>query len=177
MRSFKDRAGREWKVDITVLTVERVKTACNVDMPGLVLERMGGLDALLADHLKVSEVIFECGRPFAGDATLEDLRAQWDGSTADAAIEAWLEELIGFFPDARKRGALRKALTGLREMGTQVMEMGAAELAPENIKTEAAKLYQRLRQMSSASESYEPVGKMPDSSAWTPDPSPSGSST
>lgn len=147
MHIFRDRAGREWTVDITVLTVERVKAACNLDLPDLVADRMQALDSLLADPRKLVAVIFECCRPAAENAGLSvnALKEVFNGETADAAIEAWLEELIGFFPDARRRAALKKAIQGLRDLGTKVMELGAATITDAAIEATATRTLEAVR--------------------------------
>lgn len=179
MRIFQDRSGRQWAVDITVLTVERVKAACGVDMPALFGDRMAALDALLGDHMKLTEVIFESGRPMNEKAglTVDDLRAEWEGTTADAAVDTWLEELVGFFPSARKREALTQALTAVRALETEVADLAKADLSPEVLKESARKVYQHLQQKFSATESGSPSGNSPATLESTPVPSLSASST
>lgn len=179
MHLFKDRDGREWTVDITVLTVERVKAACGVDLPSLFAERMAGLDTLLSDPFKLVAVIFECCRPGAEKAglTIDSLKEAWNGETADSAIEAWLEELVGFFPDARRREALQKAIQSLRDLGTKVMERGAAMLTPEAVEAAAEQTVAAIRQQLSARESGASSGSTPATSASIPDPTLSDSST
>lgn len=179
MRVFCDRSGREWTVDITVLTVERVKAACGIDMPALFAERMAGLDALLADQIRFLKVVFECCRPAAEKAglTIEHLQAEWNGETADAAGEAWMEELVNFFPDARKREALRTAVKTLREMGARIAEKAVAEMTPEAMEKDLEKVFSVLRLQFSQSRSNDSSGSMPAISDSIPALSPSDSST
>src|SRR5262245_2828102 len=178
MHIFKDRTGREWTSDITVLTVERVKAACGVDLADLVADRMQALDSLLADPMKLVAVIFECCRPGAEQAglNLDALKEVFNGETADAAIEAWLEELIGFFPDARRRAALKKAIQGLRDLGTKVMELGAATITEAEIEATATRTLEAVRKHLERGSGGS-SGNMPATSASIPTPSPSVSLT
>jgi hypothetical protein len=172
MRSVTDRNGKQWHLDITVLTVERVKSACKIDMPGLFGDKMAALDALLFDPV-FPQVIFECCRD-RGDLTLEALKEVWNGEFADLVIEAWLEELIGFFPNARKRESLRNALTALREINTRIVEGSAKMMTPEAVEQTVASALSSLR-LKSPETSTEPSGSLPDTSPSTLDLSPSGS--
>ena len=116
-------------------------------------------------------------RPGAKAGLTIDVLGAWNGETADAAIEAWLEELVGFFPDARRREALQKAIQSLRDLGTKVMERGAAMLTPEAVDAAAEQTVAAIRQRLSASESGASSGNTPATSASIPDPTPSGNST
>jgi hypothetical protein len=166
MRSFADRTGAVWMIDITVLTVERVKAACKIDLPGLLGgEQMDGLDPLLSDQARFLEVVYQCCPQVPG-RTIDDLKAVWDGVTADAAIDTFIDDLIGFFPNATRREALTKAIQAQRDLGTAVAREMGMELTPETIEATARGIARLLK--NSEPPSSDSSGNTPGSSASTP---------
>jgi hypothetical protein len=176
MRSFTDKNGKQWLVDITWLTVERVRAACGIDMPGLFDPHLDNYGKLLADELKLIEVVFECCRAAAEQEglTLDDLKATWQGEIADAAYEAWKESLIDFFRDPARRTALRTMLKTIEEVGAKVLERGTAELTTAASEPAFDAVWQLLKS-GSANGSSAASGSMPATLDSTPVPSPSAS--
>ena len=176
MRSFEDRTNRKWTLDITIATVERVKAVCAIDLPGLIDKRMAPLDALLADDMKLAEVVFECCKQAESESesprTFDDLKAVWNGDTADAAVKEFLQELAGFFRDPGRRAAISKAIQGIQDLGTKVLEKAQASINPEIIDATAEKIVDLMRK-GLVTESNGSSGNMPATSESIPDPSPS----
>jgi len=138
MKTFTDNKGRTWEIEVTVATVKRVRALCRVDLNSIVeldknnkpsaelLERLSSDPVLLvdvlyavcksqADKLGVSDVDF--GEAMAGDAI-------------EHATTALLEEVIDFFPEA-KRLVMRKILSASRKFSEAARKKLEAELNGE----------------------------------------------
>jgi hypothetical protein len=178
MRSFTDKNGKQWLVDITWLTVERVRAACGIDMPGLFDPQLDNYGKLLGDELKLIEVVYECCRSSAekDGLTLDDLKATWQGEIADAAQEAWKEALIDFFRDPARRAALRTMLKTIEEVGEKVIERGTAELTTAASEPAFDAVWKLLKS-GLANGSNAASGSTPATSDSIPAPSPSDNST
>ena len=79
------------------------------------------------------------------------------------ATDAFLEELIDFFPEARARSSLRKIVAESRKVRDRLMGQAEKVLEKFDADREANKLLRSF-------------GIAPESSASTPGPSPSGNS-
>ncbi|MCS6852479.1 MAG: hypothetical protein NZ700_15055, partial [Gemmataceae bacterium] len=94
----------------------------------------------------------------------EDLGRVIFGDAIHRATEAFLQELIDFFPDPRGRQALTTILTEARKVRQRIIERAEAVLANFDADREANKLMHSF-------------GIVPASSASTPDLSPSPNSS
>lgn len=133
MKTFKDRNGREWRLDINVTTIKRVRDLVDVDL----LQSLGGelMVKLADDEIKMVDVLYGLCKPQADElpcAKCDGSRkykregegqtevpcpaceqtgrftdAQFGealvGEAIDDAYKALLEELAGFFRDPAKR--------------------------------------------------------------------------
>jgi hypothetical protein len=138
MKTFTDNKGRTWEIEVTVATVKRVRGLCKVDLNSIVeldrnnrpsaelLERLSSDPVLLvdvlyavcksqADKLGVSDVDF--GEAMAGDSI-------------EHATTALLEEVIDFFPEA-KRLVMRKILSASRKFSEAARKKLETELNGE----------------------------------------------
>lgn len=124
MRTFNDNAGRTWTVAINVDAMKRVRSLCDVDLMDVVSDGGKLLDRLIADPVLLCDVIFAVCREEADAKGISDAdfgRAM-AGDPIDHATNALLEELVDFFPKARREvlaGALEK-MRRYAEMATQV---------------------------------------------------------
>jgi hypothetical protein len=166
MHGFQDTTGRTWAVVINVAAVKRVRGLLNLDLYSLVDDGFKPLAALVADPVRLADVLYclcrdeaearhvsdeDFGRALAGDALLH-------------AADALVEELVDFFPDARTRDGLTKVLAAGRKVRDAILAHATA--AAEAIDPAA----EARRWIASS-------GTAPGSSASTPAPSPSGSSS
>jgi hypothetical protein len=166
MHGFQDTTGRTWAVVINVAAVKRVRGLLNLDLYSLVDDGFKPLAALVADPVRLADVLYclcrdeaearhvsdeDFGRALAGDALLH-------------AADALVEELVDFFPDARTRDGLTKVLAAGRKVRDAILAHATA--AAEAIDPAA----EARRWIASS-------GTAPGSSASTPDRSPSGSSS
>jgi len=104
MKSFKDTAGRQWNISVTIGAAKRIKDTLGVDLLRLDKpsedDKLPLLTRLGVDELLLAEIIC-CligEKQFAEhNVTEDDIRDSFDGSTMLAAQTAFYEELIDFF--------------------------------------------------------------------------------
>ena len=126
MKTFQDNESRNWELAVNVDAVKRVKAHLEVDL----LEAVEGnlLERLVGDPVLLCDVIYVICKPQAEAAGVsdEDFGRAMAGDAIDAATMALLEDLVDFFPRARRQ-VLQKALTKLRKL--EAMTLDAATKA------------------------------------------------
>ena len=160
MKTFTDNAGRTWTVQVNVDTIKRVRDLAEVNLleviEGKLIERLTGDPILLCD------VIYCLCKPEADAKSISDVdfgRAM-GGDAIDIATTALLEELVDFFPQARRR-VLSKALAKLNNLQARALAAVEARLDSPEMDRQFA---ESLRQIESGSLS----GSVPASSASIP---------
>lgn len=148
MKVFKDNSGREWKVAITVETVKRVRSLCGVNLLDAVKIEKDGVNADLIDQIAndpvlLVDIIYCVCRPQAEAEGVTDVQfgESMTGETVETATDALLEELINFFPEAKKK-VLRLILDSVKRLKSQ------ANTAMENL-LNSGELRQALARMES----------------------------
>src|SRR5574344_1723919 len=111
MQIFKDRDGREWQVVLNVFQMKRVRAALGID-------RVANDPCLLVDILWV--LVQEQAKPL--NVTDEQFGTALAGDAIEAATKAFLDELVDFFPGAR-RLFLKKAVELARKFGGEANEV------------------------------------------------------
>lgn len=129
MQSFTDTQGREWTPAVDVNAVKRVRAMTKVDLltalEGTLLPRLRDDPVLLVDVLFVL-----CdAQAERQSVTSEQFGQAMAGDVIDAATEALLQNLVDFFPKARRR----PLLAGLAKM-SQATNL-ASERATARIET------------------------------------------
>ena len=135
MKSFTDNTGRTWTLVVNVATIKRVRALCGVDLNSIVevedgkpsaklLERLSGDPVLLVDVL-YAVCRPECEQKGVSD---EDFGAAMAGDAVEQATDALLDEVIDFFP-AAKREAFRRILSASRRFGEAARRRLEATLA------------------------------------------------
>ena len=169
MQIFKDRDGREWQVVLNVFQMKRVRAALGIDLVNVIelekdgqvkvdmIDRIANDPCLLVDILWV--LVQEQAKPL--NVTDEQFGTALAGDAIEAATKAFLDELVDFFPGAR-RLFLKKAVELARKFGGEANEV--LEKALEDPELES-----RVRESMNSSTSS------PESSASIPDLSPSAS--
>jgi hypothetical protein len=130
MRAFKDTKGRTWSVEITVASVKRVKSLVGVDLYALADDGLKPLGVLLADVLKLMDVLFvlardEKGAPPESDESFAEALA---GDVLGDAADAFVDALIDFFPRARARKALAAVRNKSKAVAEKVFEQAMKDL-------------------------------------------------
>ena len=168
MQIFKDRNGQDWQVILNVFQMKRVRASLGVDLINVIeldkdgqvkvdmVDRIANDPCLLVDILWV--LVQDQARTL--NVTDEQFGTALAGDAIEAATKAFLDELVDFFPGA-KRLFLRKAVDLARKFGGEWNE--ALEKALADPELEA-----RVRESMNSSTSS------PESSESTPVPSPSG---
>lgn len=113
MPKFVDAQGESWPVEITLPDVRRVRTALDLDLLDLSQEIFS---KLLDDPELAIDVLSVVLTPLIRERGLDadGFARRLVGDPLDAATDALLEGLIGFFP-SRRRAMLTAALTKTRE--------------------------------------------------------------
>jgi len=120
MKSFTDNLGRTWTLVVNVATLKRVRALCGVDLNAIIEVEDGKPETRLLEKLSTNPVLLvdvlfavcqpECDRKQITD---EDFGSAMAGDAIDLATSALLDEIIDFFP-AAKRQAFRKILSATR---------------------------------------------------------------
>ena len=122
MKTFTDNTGRTWTLSVTVGTIKRVRALCGVDLANIITmesgknaeRRTAGTFCVPIPFLLV-DVLFAVCKPEA-DAkgiTDEEFGRAMAGDAIELAATALLDEIIDFFPGA-KRKVFRKILDASR---------------------------------------------------------------
>ena len=121
MKTFKDNEGRTWTVAVNIATVKRVKTLLSVNLLDAIEGKL--IEKLATDPILLCDVIYVVCKPEADQNNITD--EQFGKAMAGDAIEhatvALLEELVDFFPNA-KRLVLRKALGKFQMVESMAIE-------------------------------------------------------
>ena len=163
MKSFTDNLGRTWTLVVNVAAIKRVRALCGVDLNAIVevgrdntptaelLERLSTDPVLLVDVL-YAVCKPECDRKNISD---EDFGAAMAGDAIEQATSALLDEVVDFFPTA-KRTALQKILNATRRFETLAKKRLETLLANGQFEEKLVSELERLTGLSSnAPESAE----------------------
>jgi hypothetical protein len=166
VHTFRDNAGRVWSVEINYASIKACRGLLGVDLLGLLDDDFAGLARLTADLIGLIDVLFVLCRDEAArlGVTDEDFGRALRGDALEHAADAFLADLADFFPNPRVRAGLRGVLAKGRRVRDLVLDHAEGLLAAVDPDSEARKL-------------IASSGGSPGSSASTPAPSPSASST
>ena len=162
MKTFNDNAARSWTVQVNVDAIKRVRDLAQVNLLEVVEGKL--LERLISDPVLLCDVIYCLCKPEADSKSVSDVdfgRAM-GGDSIDGATTALLEELVGFFPQAKRR-VLAKALAKLQKLQTAALAAVETRLDSPELDRQMAL---RLAQLENSS------GSAPVSSASLPAPSP-----
>ena len=168
MKSFTDNTGRTWTLVVNVATIKRVRALCGVDLNSIVevedgkpsaklLERLSGDPVLLVDVL-YAVCRPECEQKGVSD---EDFGAAMAGDAVEQATDALLDEIVDFFP-AAKRKAFQRILSASRRFGEAARRRLEATLADGRFEDALVSELERLTGLSPSA---------PASAESTPTPS------
>ena len=160
MKTFTDNAGRTWTVTVNVDAIRRVRSLLGVDLLSVADGKL--LERLVADPVLLCDVIYAVCRPEADAKQVsdEEFGRAMAGDAIDLATTALLEELVAFFPLAKRR-LLAKALAKLKTLEARALEVAQQRLDSPELE---ARLAAALSELGSSS------GSLPASPASTPGP-------
>jgi uncharacterized protein (DUF1778 family) len=166
MKFFRDNSGREWQVSVTIGTMKRVRALCDVDLYKIIEVDKNGkpnaelLERLSTDPVLLVDVLYAVCKPEADKLGVSDFDfgEALTGDTIEAAANALLDELVDFFPEA-KRQVFQKVLQATRRFKAATEKQLTAILTDPELD---ARLESELKKLLDSS------GSTPGSSASTP---------
>lgn len=163
MRTFADNLGRTWYVAVNVATIRRVRAALDVDLYQLVDDGMEALGKLVADPVRLADVLFVLCQEEATTKNIsdEDFGRALGGDAITAGAEALVEELVDFFPDERSRTCLRQVIGKGRQVREKLLDHAETMLAgldPESCANELISSLTNSRGSSASIRAPSPSG-------------------
>lgn len=160
MKTFKDNAGRTWSVSVNVDAMKRVRSLLGVNL----MEAVDGklLEKLASDPVLLCDVIYSLCKPEADSKGIsdEDFGKAMAGDAIEHATTAFLEDLVDFFPFAKRR-LLAKALEKLKTLEAKILNVAQERLESPELEAE---METAMRNIGGSS------GKSPEPSASTQGP-------
>ena len=162
MKTFTDNTGRTWTLLVNVATIKRVRALCGVDLNSIIEVEDGKpttklLERLSTDPVLLVDVLYAVCRPDCEQKGVsdEDFGAAMAGDAIEQATSALLDEVIDFFPEA-KRLAFRKILSASRRFEEMARKRLAAAMADSGFEDRVVSELERLTGLSpNAPESSE----------------------
>lgn len=116
MHTFKDTAGREWKVDIHVTAVKQVRNLLHVNLLELMDDECALLKRMTTDPVLLVDVVYVVCKSQADEVGISDEQfgRAMAGDPIEAAYWALMEGLADFFSDPGKRGLFKMFIQKLR---------------------------------------------------------------
>ena len=166
MRQFTDTKERVWKVELNVRQMKRVRDILGIDLVNVIQAGKDGavatdtLDRVANDPILLVDILWVLceGQAKAAGVTDDDFGSSLAGDSIADATRAFLDELVDFFPGAR-RLFLKKAVDLARKYETE--NLGLLEKALASPEFE-----ERLK------TSLQPPAASRESAESTPAPSP-----
>jgi hypothetical protein len=164
MRTFNDNAARSWTVQINVDAIKRVRDLVKVNLLEVVEGKL--IEQLVSDPILLCDVIYAVCKPEADAKSITDVDfgKAMAGDAIDAATSALLEDLVDFFPQARRK-VLAKALGKLRQLEQVIVNRAQAHLDSPELEAE---LMRQLKELETPLKPSGSFGTAPESSASTP---------
>ena len=141
MHSFVDNSQRTWEVAINVAAVKRIRGLLGIDLYSLVDDGFKSLSNLVSDPVTLADVLYCLCKDQADKQSItdEEFGRALAGDAITLAADAFVEELIDFFPDARARSSLRKAIEAGKTVRDKVLSHAEKILDSIDLETEAKK--------------------------------------
>ena len=166
MRQFTDTKERVWDVELNVRQMKRVRDVLGIDLVNVIQAGKDGavatdtLDRVANDPILLVDILWVLceGQAKTAGVTDDDFGSSLAGDSISDATRAFLDELVDFFPGAR-RLFLKKAVDLARKYETENLGMLEKALASPEFE-------ERLR------TSLRPPAVSGESAASTPAPSP-----
>ena len=159
MRTFKDREGRTWSIALNVHQMKRIRAHLGIDLVNVIALDADGkvkvdlVDRIANDPCLLVDILWVCVEEEAKEAgvTDEQFGRSLAGDSIEDATKAFLDELVDFFPGAR-RLFLKKAVDLARKYTGEMTD--ALEKALESPELER-RIEESMRSSASSPESSE----------------------
>jgi len=172
MHVFADSRGRTWALELNAEVMLAIRAQTGADLANLTED---SFRAIAADNLRLAEILKHCTRVVdaKGVAETVSLAASLSGDALGAARQAFLDELIAFFPTPRERAVIARVVQTMNAAKEMAMTMIEAQLESG----EFARQIDQAMVEAIAGTPGTPSGSSPASSESTLAPSLSASST
>lgn len=112
MKSFTDRQGRSWTIEINYTSLRRVNALTGINLTRIVDPQANVMEQLTGDPFVLFDCLVAILQPQLDekDVTAEQFGEALDEESGDKASMALIEAIIDFFPEG-KRMLLKRALT------------------------------------------------------------------
>lgn len=137
MRSFIDDHKRQWDIRVTIGSVKKIKSRCNIDL--FDFGKDGFLKTLIEDHNIMADIYWILLEKQAKENEI-DLDSFLDGLAGDTlplALKAFLDDLIDFF-----QGSKKKAAKTVLAKTNDLVEMAYDDVAEKAELLNVEKIYQ-----------------------------------
>ena len=166
MKTFTDNTGRVWEVELNIRQMKRVRDILGIDLVNVISANKDGsvstdtLERVANDPILLVDILWVLceGQAKAAGVTDDDFGSSLAGDSIADATRAFLDELVDFFPGAR-RLFLKKAVDLARKYETENLEVLEKALASPEFE-------ERLK------TSLQPPAASRESAESTPAPSP-----
>lgn len=136
MRQFTDTKERVWDVELNVRQMKRVRDVLGIDLVNVIQAGKDGavatdtLDRVANDPILLVDILWVLceGQAKLAGVTDDDFGSSLAGDSISDATRAFLDELVDFFPGAR-RLFLKKAVDLARKYETENLEVLEKALA------------------------------------------------
>jgi len=130
--SFKDNEGREWEVSIDLFGVGEVHRETGVSIYTLMDDKMKGLAELCSNENKhiLAHVVYLLCKEQAEKRNVSprDFAKALKGDPIEAMELAFCEALADFFPDARRREAVKKVVEAGKAIKEKLLREAQSEM-------------------------------------------------
>ena len=160
MRLFQDIKGEGWQLEINTTVIKRVKSLLDVNLLSLADNNFALLDRLSTDLVLLVDVLYVVCRDQANERNItdEEFGRRMAGDQIITARDVLIEELVDFFPDARRRAMMKTVTQKARELTEAILSKGELAIAEvEKLDTQAV-----------ANSLMASFGNLPESSESTP---------
>lgn len=129
MKSFNDNMSRTWVLTVNVGTIKRVRALCGIDLANIISIENGKapkvdlLEQLANDPVLLVDVLYAVCKEQADSKNVsdEDFGRAMAGDAIEHATAALLDEIIDFFPEA-KRQVFSKILSATRRFQSKTKQ-------------------------------------------------------
>lgn len=142
MHTFNDNLGRTWTVSINVTAIKRVQGLLNVNLYKLIDNGFKKLAELMHDIIQLVDVIYCLCKDEADtrQVSAEDFGRAMAGDAIHHATDAFLQELIDFFPDPRARRNLHRLVAESQKVRDRLLGHAETVLETFDVDREADRL-------------------------------------
>ena len=136
MKTFSDNKDRVWEVELNIRQMKRVRDILGIDLVNVISANKDGsvstdtLERVANDPILLVDILWVLceGQAKPAGVTDDDFGSSLAGDSIEEATRAFLDELVDFFPGAR-RLFLKKAVDLARKYETENLEVLKKALA------------------------------------------------